>query len=44
VAAVFVSLVYSLLRVLIGAIATSQRDQAKVQAEVLHLRNSGMTD
>jgi len=36
--AVLATTLYSILRVLLDAIATSQRDQAKLQAEVLALR------
>jgi hypothetical protein len=35
---VLASLVYSLLRVLIDVVATSRRDQTKLQAEVIALR------
>jgi putative transposase len=35
---VLATTLYSILRVLLDAIATSQRDQAKLQAEVLALR------
>jgi hypothetical protein len=35
---VVVATLYSILRVLLDAVATSRRDQAKLQAEVLALR------
>ncbi len=35
-------LLYSLVRVLLDAIATGQRDQTELQAEVLMLRRRGL--